>query len=104
MGFIVTRTSEQDFIPATPGTWLRGPRAELDLANEKAAHAVMALLLGLDVHSVQIDRPDADIVGNCDVPVADGKLAQHSPGAVLAGPLASGRWDLVPASGSRCRR
>ena len=55
-------TTESGFVPAHGG-WTLAPQS-LATANEEAAHATIAALLGLELHEARIDRPDIDVPGH----------------------------------------
>ena len=92
--------TESRFVPALPGTWTLAPQS-LTTTNEESAHAVIAALLGLELHEARIDRPDVDVPGhvllggyreiNCDEDLEDACYRRLL--ASLAGPVFIRRWD-----------
>jgi hypothetical protein len=91
------------FVPAV--AW---SRADFDIAEHEAAHAVIASFYGVPVKEVRIDHPD-DVHGVCVIDhssISDEELrtrARDHVSILLAGPLASGdqvEWPLYGPPGS----
>lgn len=64
---MTTATTPPEFVAAQPGSWTY---CDLQLSSHEAGHAVVAVLEGLTMRQVRIDRPiddDADTAGRCDV-------------------------------------
>jgi hypothetical protein len=94
-------SSEFQFCPALPGSWTLAAQ-DLQTANEESAHAIVAALMGLEIHEARIDRPDVDVQGVVSIA---GLATEHVESdedlhsiayrrllAVLAGPVFVRRW------------
>jgi hypothetical protein len=55
------RQMSDEFVPAAPGTWTVIARRE---ANHEAAHALIAVLMGIRVYEARIDNPDLNVLGH----------------------------------------
>lgn len=90
------------FTAPAPGSWLMAGPAALRIANHESAHAVVAVVRGIEVRSARIDGPDLNTAGVVQVAPDLTRLFDHLL-AILAGPIASGtplEWKPNPnASG-----
>jgi len=73
------------FEPPLRGSWGRASRG-MQIANHEAGHAVVAVLLGLDVYEARVDRPDTSSDGVVSVRSDFDRSREHLL-ATLAGPL-----------------
>jgi hypothetical protein len=81
----------------SPGSWW--PR-DLELAGHEAGHATVAVLLGLPLEEVRIDRPDVGLAGYARTAWVDGKDAiRRRLQVIMGGPLAVGKAIPWPPSG-----
>ncbi len=87
--------SDKPFTPAASGSWFTGGQAILETVNEESAHAVLAVVLDLKVHSVRIDRPEPKVEGWAIIAPDADQLGRHLL-ATMAGPLFVKRWQMVP--------
>jgi len=97
-------SSEFKFCPALRGSWTLAAQ-DLRTASEEAGHAVVAALMGLEIHEARIDHPDVDVPGivciagfateqvACDEDLDS--AAYRRLLAVLAGPMSVGRWPTA---------
>jgi hypothetical protein len=81
----------------SPGSWRP---LDLELAGHEAGHAAVAVLLGLPLEEVRIDRPDVGLGGFARTGWVDGKDAiRRRLQVIMAGPLATVQTIPWPPSG-----
>ena len=90
-----------EFVPAARGTWTLAAR-DLATCNEEAAHAVVACLMGLEIHEARMDSPDVEVAGHVLLSTDRGDIRSmediHRGDykrllAVLAGPVFIRSWE-----------
>jgi hypothetical protein len=105
------RQMSDEFVPAAPGSW---SYAALREANHEAAHALIAVLLGIRVYEARIDTSDVNVLGHiafdkdtelwkamCVCVCVTRAVGLRAPMPLVAVGSHESRWGRVQGRGAR---